>query len=523
MKKKNFKILILIIVVISTVFLMNRFFATKNQTIGESSATNIEIPQLSFETLWTPNGMVICTAENDQNYPQICSDGAGGAIITWVDDRSSELDIYTQRVNSIGDVQWTPNGTAICTADNDQENPQICSDGTGGAIITWDDQRSLSDGIYAQRVDSTGNIQWTLNGTAICTAPGFQSRPQICSDGAGGAIITWWDNRGGSNIIYTQKVNATGDVQWVINGIAISIEGYIELAPQICSDGAGGAIIAWEDLSSELDIDIYAQRVDSNGVVQWTSNGTAICTANNEQLYTQISADGAGGVIITWSDYRNNPSGDIYAQKVDSSGNVQWTTDGIAICTNIDQFLLKFVPQICSDGGGGAIISWNGYGMDMDIYAQRVDSTGNVQWKVDGIAICTADGRQVDHQICSDENGGAIITWRDYRYSISDIYAQKVSANGNTQWTSNGKPICTESNTQAYPQICRDGTGGAIITWEDLRSGADYDIYAQLIKDVPSKGGGAIPFGNYYLLFTLISIFSLIILKKCRNILTVKL
>lgn len=132
---------------------MNRFFATKNQTIGESSATNIEIPQLSFETLWTPNGMAICTAEDNQNFPQICSDGAGGAIITWVDDRSSELDIYTQRVNSIGDVQWALNGTAICTADNDQEDPQICSDGTGGAIITWEDRRSGADyDIYAQRI-----------------------------------------------------------------------------------------------------------------------------------------------------------------------------------------------------------------------------------------------------------------------------------------------------------------------------------------------------------------------------------
>ena len=41
----------------------------------------------------------ICTAANDQYYPQIISDGSGGAIITWSDNRSGSHDIYAQRVS----------------------------------------------------------------------------------------------------------------------------------------------------------------------------------------------------------------------------------------------------------------------------------------------------------------------------------------------------------------------------------------------------------------------------------------
>ena len=54
------------------------------------------------------------------------------------------------------------NGVAICTALNDQDNPVIVSDGAGGAIITWDDYRSttgdtsLGSDIYAQWVNSSG-------------------------------------------------------------------------------------------------------------------------------------------------------------------------------------------------------------------------------------------------------------------------------------------------------------------------------------------------------------------------------
>jgi hypothetical protein len=56
--------------------------------------------------------------------------------------------------------------------------------------------------------------------------------------------------------------------------------------------------------------------------------------------------------------------------------------------------------------------------------------------------------------------------------------SQKSSGNG---WLPDGVPISTEDNFRGFPQICSDGTGGAIITWRDKRSGSEYDIYAQRI------------------------------------------
>ncbi len=73
-------------------------------------------------------------------YPQICSDGAGGAIITWLSltNGGNPSYVYAQRVNAAGAVVWTANGTAICPTGNCSA-PQICSDGAGGAIVTWSD------------------------------------------------------------------------------------------------------------------------------------------------------------------------------------------------------------------------------------------------------------------------------------------------------------------------------------------------------------------------------------------------
>ena len=95
-------------------------------------------------------------------------------------------------------ASWQADGNPICTAVGDQYPPTITSDGAGGAIITWYDYRSGTADIYVQRVNASGVVQWTADGIAICTAAGYQTYPTITSDGAGGAIVTWHDQRSGS-------------------------------------------------------------------------------------------------------------------------------------------------------------------------------------------------------------------------------------------------------------------------------------------------------------------------------------
>ena len=262
----------------------------------------------------------ICIAPDNQLDPQITSDGANGAIITWQDGRNSSYDIYAQMVNASGVVKWLANGSAICTAADNQNSPQIISDEAGGAIITWYDYRSGSENdIYAQMVNASGVVKWLVNGSPICTASGSQYNPQLVSVGSGeGAIITWYDYRNGNYDIYAQMVNASGVVKWLANGSAICTAAGSQILPQLVSDGADGAIITWYD-NRGANLDIYAQRVSSVGATQWAENGSAICTAVGNQYKPQLVSDEiGGGTIFTWYDSRNGLY-DIYAQGVNSS------------------------------------------------------------------------------------------------------------------------------------------------------------------------------------------------------------
>jgi hypothetical protein len=178
----------------------------------------------------------------------------------------------------------------------------------------------------------------------------------------------------------------------------------------------------------------------------------AICTASYGQYSPRIISEGSGGAIITWQDFRSGIgiNYDIYAQRVNSSGAVQWTADGVAICT---ASYGQYSPRIISDGSGGAIITWqdfrSGIGINYDIYAQRINSSGAAQWIADGVAICTASGQQDYPLITSDGLAGAIITWQDYRSGIRDIYAQWVESSGNL--TDTIPPTVTLSSTATSP------------------------------------------------------------------------
>ena len=432
----------------------------------------------------------ICTAPNGQYVQVMVGDGAGGYIVTWEDFRTnSNYDIYAQRIDYTGTTVWTANGVAVCTTVGDQTLPAIISDGAGGAIITWHDMRNGTDGdIYAQRVDHNGNVQWTANGVAICAITGEQNYPAMVSDGSGGAIITWQDARSGTNgDIYAQRVNAGGAVQWAANGVAISTAANNQLYPAAASDGAGGALIAWEDNRSGTSYDIYAQRVNSAGVTQWSPNGLSFCTSPNDQTSPQLLADGAGGVFMVWQDYRSATNYDIYAQHVTSGGLASWTLNGLAVTTAPGD---QSNPAFVTDRSGGIIVVWQDYrsGTNYDIYAQRVGGSGAVAWAANGVAVCNSPFAQINPQCVPDGQGGAVIAWSDLRSgSFYDVYAQRIDATGASQWIANGMPISTALNSQFYLVMCSDGNGGAAMAWQDQRAGLS-EIFAQNIDRYGNLG-----------------------------------
>jgi hypothetical protein len=278
------------------------------------------------------------------------------------------------------------NGTPVCTEPKAQVALAIVADGTGGAIVTWNDLRSGNPGgdIFAERVLSVGVVDpaWPANGKGLCTAPGSQTLPRIISDGAApagsgfGAIVTWHDARDGTNQIYAQRVLNSGVIAlgWPNNGLLISTLGVDEVDAVPVADGAGGAIVAWGGGRNGFH-NIRAQHVLPAGVVDaaWPNGGAVLSTVSAEQNFPAIASDAAGGAIVTWMDSRSNIDFDIFAQHVRASGTLDlaYPANGRPLCTLPD---LQQNPAIVAAGANGAIVTWMDRRdhIEFDIYALQV-------------------------------------------------------------------------------------------------------------------------------------------------------
>ncbi len=446
----------------------------------------------------------LSAATGDQRSPSSVSDGAGGAIVVWMDARSGNWDLYAQRISAAGAVRWTAGGVPICTAAGNQLYPVIVTDGAGGALVAWPDYRSGICSVYAQRISGEGTVQWTTDGIALSNTTAIQESPALASDGAGGAIIAWEDQRGGSYDIYAQRISASGSVQWAGNGVALCTSPGDQWAAAIVSDGAAGAIVTWVD-GRTLSVTAYAQRISAGGTPQWTANGVSLCSVSTFTYGPAIASDDAGGAIIAWHDHHTG-TWNVYAQRVSSVGALQWAAAGVTICSAaVDEF---GPTAVVPDGSGGAVLAWHDTRTDAgDVYAQRISSGGTVQWTANGVALCSATGTQSNLRAAPDGVGGAIVAWQDGRNVVDyDVYAQRISAAGAVQWTGNGVALSTTNGDQGYPVIVTDGEGGAVAAWGDGRSGAG-DIYAQRVdrwgylgaqppslsvRDVPNDQGGQV-------------------------------
>jgi len=131
-------------------------------------------------------------------------------------------------------------------------------------------------------------------------------------------------------------------------------------------------------------------RIDSFGNIRWGA-GTALHETFPSGGENDADADGYGGVVAIW-----NYSTYLYAQRVDSNGIVLWNPTGVPVCTTMDT---RNYQQVCSDHMGGAIAAWYGwypgaqYPIYGDIIAQRVRADGTPGGVASGFAASLPPGR----------------------------------------------------------------------------------------------------------------------------------
>jgi len=117
----------------------------------------------------------------------------------------------------------------------------------------------------------------------------------------------------------------------------------------------------------------------------------------------------------------------------------QWSDNSelnTPVCTNPAS---QFNPFIVSDGQGGAFVTWLDYRQEnSSVYVTRLDPAGQVMWGIEGMPAALSEASQTSYRISSDGFGGILLIWRE---GYNSIFVQRMNAIGGRQWTDNGRSV----------------------------------------------------------------------------------
>lgn len=437
-----------------------------------------------------------CSSQADQINPKISKRGAE-VIICWEDKRHGQWDIYAQSVRvKDGIFEWSLNGVPVCRTDGDDQLPFLISSTVYNyQIFAWLKTKENEQRLFVQKLDNLGNTAWGDSGREVCPFSSQQSAPSLIDDMHGGLWVSWTDDRiPRSTRIFTQHVESDGKLEFSPKGIDLHPEhkseyGEIKNLKVLPADD-GQYFLAWEDYRNGYNNpDIYIQKFTIKGEPSWRRSGIPVCIAAGEQSRPFLVTDGDGGVIVVWVDKRNNLDDNIYAQRINSNGKMLWNYNGLPVCVAPQyQGQIRAIP----DGKNGVIICWGDARTFMstgfDLYIQRISALGEPLWETNGKPFARDKNLQTSPSITPDGEAGAFICWADNRDGHSNIFVQHINQFGIYQWGAGGRSLYTNDKHQRQPMVLQNFENDVFLAWEDARHGEGNEkIYMQLMTGNGSK------------------------------------
>jgi PKD repeat protein len=291
-------------------------------------------------------------------------------------------------------------------------------------------------------------IEWTRT----FGGPDADGGKSVCQTSDGGFIIagyTFSSSSGGSDV-YLVKADSMGNEQWTktIGGVV----GDYGNAVYQTSDG--GYLVAGSTSSfGNGSEDLYLIKTDQNGTVLWTQTYGGLDADEGRSLCQ--TSDG-GFAICGYIRSIGTGQDDLWVMKIDSTGESLWSTPlggtefekGMAIREIANGNLI-----VIGATGSTAISSSNS-----DFYLINIQANGVVNWER---AFGTLGSLAFDwgNDVCQTLDGNFLAVGNSNTGSPMDMYAIKISADGNKLWANNyGHPFYDYANS-----VCALDDGGFLI------------------------------------------------------------
>ena len=318
-------------------------------------------------------------------------DGLGNVYVTGYSDGGVNLDYYTIKYSSSGEVEWASRYDGPATGTGSEDRPHFLAiDGDGNVYVTGESSAGVGFlDLYATvKYLPSGDTAWV----ARYRGPGNETLSQAYSlavDDGGNVYVTGRSdpNSGfGFNFdIVTIMYDPFGDQLWAhrFNGTGNSSDvGYT-----LALDHEGNILVG--GLTVETTADYCAIKYNPSGQILWvaTYNGPG----NSIDDASSIAVDASNNVYVTGYSTGVGTGTDYATIKYDPSGSQQWVQRYNGPANSADQ------PSVLVlDGSGNVFVTGesNGTGSGLDYATIKYSQTTGIPCSdfTDFHAVCGSNG-----------------------------------------------------------------------------------------------------------------------------------
>jgi hypothetical protein len=195
-------------------------------------------------------------------------------------------------------------------------------------------------------------------------------------------------------------------------------------------------------------------------LAQWNTDpsvNNAIATLPGEEAMPKVAIAESGITYVSWFSIETG-NYSIRLQKFDIYGNKLWAEEGLLISDHPSMTWLTDWDMTV-DLEDHAILVWQdirtGYN---DVFAYRISPDGDFVWGEDGLQLSSGDAFDASPKVTVSLAGNAFVAWQ----ADEVIIGQKISPEGTLLWGPNGLTL-SGANTYSWPQLLPVGEDDIIM------------------------------------------------------------
>jgi hypothetical protein len=443
---------------------------------------------------WQAGGNLVVEGSGPESVPEAISDGRGGTYLAWRQTPlSGSPSVRIQHLGSAGEQLWPAAGRVVAEAptplaNNGYWTTMLVPDGAGGMILGWYEPGGVD---LIQRYDANGRALWAGHGLPIL-------KPELVLPLAGGDFMIGYAN--GTRVLVQRYSASTGLPVWpapcvAFEGVAFTDGRGAGLGPRMVPDGAGGAILTWFE-----PYRIPVQRISADGAALWSDQAATV--AANVSSGAVLAEAGPGSVFVLWYDFANqramiervrdavpewaNGSGvelsalgqgygfGVYPDDADGA----WVAASRGFGSALDLVVQHVVSgvaatpisvgsnnasglEILHDAGGMTWVTSDEVSKEVrSLTAIRVDADGSLPWGAGGTSVASGPGVGYTEEsgMHQESDGGVFVSWLGFgSHGEPDVYALSLDGNGQVRAPDPAEPAPGVEAVQVLPNPARGG------------------------------------------------------------------